>query len=56
MRLCLCRDVNRVNEEWFGDSDRMRDSIGLVEEAPSKQGHDTKVEEFAALETVVCHE
>lgn len=31
---CARRDVNRVNEEWFTDTDAMRRKVGILEEQP----------------------
>ncbi|KAK9833366.1 hypothetical protein WJX84_001950 [Apatococcus fuscideae] len=31
-------DVNRVNEEWFADTDGLRDKVGLLDEQPSGSG------------------
>lgn len=44
---CLhdCRDVNRVNEEWFADTDGLRDKVGLLDEQPSGSGR-RKVRSF----------
>ena len=33
-----CRDVNRVNEEWFTDMDGLREKVGLLDEQPSGSG------------------
>lgn len=30
-----CRDVNRVNEEWFTDTNSLREKVGLLDEQPS---------------------
>lgn len=32
--LLLCRDANRVNEEWFADEDSVRRKVGLLEDVP----------------------
>lgn len=38
---CANRDPNRANEEWFGDVDAVRASLGIVEPAPpSTSGRD----------------
>ena len=29
LRRVSCRDINRVNEEWFADMDAVRDKVGL---------------------------
>ena len=32
--LLLCRDANRVNEEWFADEESVRSKVGLLDDAP----------------------
>jgi len=41
----LCRDANRVNEEWFTDMDKVRAAVGMVDEAPEPPGSTDKVRE-----------
>lgn len=42
--ICICcRDANRVNEEWFTDMDKVRESVGMVDEAPEPPGSTDKV-------------
>ncbi len=31
----LCRDVNKVHDEWFSDMDAVRLAVGLVDDAPA---------------------
>ena len=32
--LLLCRDANRLNEEWFADEESVRSKVGLLDDAP----------------------
>ncbi len=39
----LCRDPNRVNEEWFQDVDAVRAAVGIIDEAPASTSTSEKV-------------